>query len=238
MKKQKLGLLAFIGAILFSSQELTVSAEVNNLTEFNQMKERQLQTEGNGLGSNPSMREGVAQNYDSACLSNKDCYVALKVSIPFDGIFKIEKLIGKNDTPEDDFYCEQAVWDFAFDMGGRHGPGEVLCEFYGKPNSGSGTHPELKSLDSSRVYLHLAPQSRTKYENDLDTSKDLVSIDASKIASPRLDEFRREWLRFLFSPPNPALPTGRMPIREKQVEMLNKYHDLLELQNKKADGTI
>jgi hypothetical protein len=111
-------------------------------------------------------------------------------------------------------------------MGGKHGPGEVLCEFYGSPNSGSGTHPELKSLDSSRVYLHLVPQGRTKYENDLDTTKDLVSIDVSKIASLRLDEFRREWLAFLFSSPNPALPTRRMPIKEKQLEMLTKYQDL------------
>jgi hypothetical protein len=221
------------------SQELSVNAEVDKLAEFKQMKAGQLQTEGNGLGSNPEVRAQVAKNYDSACLSNKDCYVALKVSIPFDGIFKIEKLIGKNDTPVDDFYCEQAIWDCAFDMGGKYGPGEVLCEFYGTSNSGSGTHPELKSLDSSRVYLHLVPQRRTKYENDLDTSKDLVSIDVSKIASSRLDEFRREWLRFLISPPkNPALPTGRMAIREKRVEMLSKYHDLLELQNKKADGTI
>jgi hypothetical protein len=220
-----------------SSRELALSSEANGLIEFKQMKERQLQTEGNGLGSNPFMRQGVAQNYDSSCLSNEDCYVALKVSIPFDGIFKIEKLIGRNDTPADDFYCEQAVWEFAINMGGKHGPGEVLCEFFGKPNSGSGIHSELKSSDSNRVFLHLIPQqfslsNLVNKHNKLAAPENVVSIDVTKLNSPRLSQFRRDWLQFLFLPPDPSLPYGPTPILKKRDEMKKSYEELFTPEKK------
>jgi hypothetical protein len=234
VKVKKKNLLA-IFVVLFFSIALAVGAEDDALLkEFNDMKGSQFQTLGNGLGSNPFMREGVARNYDSACLSNQDCYVALKVSIPRNGIYSIKKLIGRNDTLADDFYCEQAIWEFAVDMGGRHAPGEVLCEFYGKPKSGSGIHPELKSTDAGRVCLHLIPQHFSRSDmfkqNELTSSDNVVSIDVKKLNNPELAEFRREWLKFLFLFPYPNLPYGPQPILNKKVEMKKKYENLFALE--------
>jgi hypothetical protein len=205
-----------------------IAAEVpqnDRLDEYSKLKKWQAEPRYHqdiGVG----LPEQILRNFEPRCLSNPACKVALKVTQVQDG-FKIEKLFGENDTDADDFYCEQAVWEYAM-AADRWIGAQCLCEF----SAGTtGLHPELiQNVKPGFVSLHLLPAffrgselPGYKKRAESEVINSVVYISKDNLHNPRLTEFRKQWIAF-FSSPKPELFDS---ITKKMDEMKHEFKDLI-----------
>lgn len=164
--------------------------------------------------------QGVLNNFDGRCLSNKDCYVIYSVIYTNKAVPVYKKISSKNDTPMDDFYCEQAIWEYI--MGGPPLK-EMLYKFSADMGS---KHPELVQAQSENIVsLHLIPQFFPASEvllpgNFLTSNTNVLRLKVEKLNDTRLTQFREEWY------PVWETPTSPQKILEKSLEIRRKYSDL------------
>jgi len=221
-------------AILLLNPLMNSAAESFSKPEFEsaeyatlKLKQSQPDMGCGGLQREP-IRKQILKNFDPKCLSSADCRVALKVTILADGTYEIKKVYGKSDSDADDFFCEQAVWEYAIPMRGYAGE-DLLCEFSGTDFQETGTHPEIvQNQTSDCVSLHLIPErfpfvGLTFPVCALNDNFNVVRLSKDKLRDPRLNEYRREWVKF-FTPTGHDQYPMYDRLRAKALELENKYN--------------
>lgn len=176
-----------------------------------------------------SIKQGVRKNFDPRCLSSAKTHIVLNTLYCDDNgspVFK--KIIGENDTVADDFYCEQAVWEYIMAPGSVYRT-DVSYEFNTDTKLEYGQDPELLQADSKKfVTLHLIPQhfaasDMTLNPNasdgiDVHSEKNVLRLPVDRISDPRLTSFRLEMLKI------PSAP--RSKVRQYAEEVKAKYAGL------------
>lgn len=228
LKRLSLGfvLISTISSGFAAPNDSSVKAPDADIQEYKNLKQAdaamQTYIHCGGFGDGHFMRDQILKNLDAECLSSSSCEVALAVTIAPDGTPTSKKVFSKNDTPLDDFYCEQAVWEYASKAPGFAG-NKILCEF---SKETAGSHPELRNADRSHVKLHLIPSyfyclGLTFPECEVANSNNVIELKVDKLNDPMLADFRQGWMEYFRGKP----PTYQ-EIKYQASLAKRKYSDL------------
>lgn len=212
--------LGLLFPLLFGTMVLGLTS---SSSDYESLKADQKSASGCG-NAGKLIHDGIMQNFDPRRLSNPNCKAALKITFTDDGIPVSEILRAEHNSPTDDFYCRQAVWEYAVKLGWRGT--ELLCEF--SPEVKAGSHPEILNDGSSQyVLLHLIPASfgalgMTFPKFEISSPDNVLKLKLSMINDSRLDDFRREWFKFFAH----HTPLSYEDIKSESVFLKQKYADL------------
>jgi hypothetical protein len=172
----------------------------------------------------PWIRRSIYKNFDPKCLSNTRCVLAYEVTFT-DKEVQIEKLRAENDTPSDDFYCEEAISEYVFPPDTLRA-NKLFFEFNAEPSDKYGYHPELYPAKDF-VSLHLVPLAfigrDILFENeDRGILNRLVYLEADRLADARLAAFRKDRSDYIL-----GHHSSVQRITGEALELQKKYEGLL-----------
>ncbi|MBX3151887.1 hypothetical protein KF728_17145 [Candidatus Obscuribacterales bacterium] len=188
-----------------------------------------------GLGKHKAQ---VLRAFDKRCLSKPSARLVYSVFYDENNYPVYKKISNIDSTLTDEFYCEQAIWEVVPSYSVQ-GP-EIVFEFGSADiRTMFGEHPELladKALREAEhvwsgakvsssakldfVMLHVIPdglRSSILPTGTRSSHHNVVRLEVSKLADPRLSQFRKECREIL------VLPCGTNFIIERAKSLKKKY---------------
>ncbi|MBX3150373.1 hypothetical protein KF728_09515 [Candidatus Obscuribacterales bacterium] len=151
------------------------------------------------------------RNFSPKLLSTNRTQISMAVEISSEGYptYKILKAI--NASPVDKFYCEQAVWEaspFRPEWAPNFNGAKFNLDFPQKNPTRLGHNYSdnlvaTKNKSSKVVCMHFVPASiaakafgKSPASFDVDAPANIVKIPVTRIGSPSLSQFRKDWVEY------------------------------------------
>ena len=172
-------------------------------------------------------KQAILNSFDSRCLSSKSVRITIVAKYGHDSLPTC-RVVKCNGTPSDVFYAEQAFWEVASTKSQQQEL-QMECAFDANSKmSNTENPPHVFKKNSGSVVMHLIPNSAylanpTAFTTeDLNVDNNLVAVKVSKLGSPALNEYRREWARYIGSHDK----ASKDEILKQADYMKKKYHRL------------
>jgi hypothetical protein len=180
------------------------------------------------LGDQPFIlyQEKLRSSFEPNCLSSKEAVILLRV-IPLHEGPTIAVVSTIRATPEDIFYCKQAVWE-AYPLPKMFDVCAGSCKFSGDIKRGGCPDKDLVSNDAKILKLHLIPRSAVQRypgiidEDDIRRKENILLLPAKNLDNQDLEQFRKDWVAFLVSHDS----LTRLELDKQATDLKNKFSHL------------
>ncbi|HEY9790869.1 MAG TPA: hypothetical protein V6D22_10750 [Candidatus Obscuribacterales bacterium] len=180
------------------------------------------------------IRPFVLKYFDPTLLSNPAARVSMEVFADKLGRVSYKEIGCDQCTDSDRFYCEQAIWEAApivpYEGSGTDIKWDDKITF--QATTPVEQSPKIAMEDGMKVKMHFVPASVTDLfpyvfsKQQLSDASNIVNISVEKRESPRLQEFRKEWVLFILT----HADTTPEEFSAHVASMRKKYHDLFDTQ--------